>query len=47
VVPRPDLASQEVLETYEYDERGTVRIEIENRTAGYRRRYQLTPSKPE
>jgi molecular chaperone DnaK (HSP70) len=44
VVPRPDLASQEVLETYEYDERGIVRIEIENRTAGYRRRYQLTPT---
>lgn len=46
VVPRPDLSSQEVLETYEYDDEGIVCIEIENRTAGYRRRYQLNPAKP-
>jgi len=43
VVPRPDLSAQEVLETYEYDAEGRVHVEIENRTAGYRRRYRLSP----
>jgi len=43
VVPRPDLSSQEVLEIYEYDAEGIVHVEIENRTAGYRRSYRLDP----
>ena len=38
---RPDLSSQEVIETYEYDPAGVIRIDIENRTAAYRRTYRL------
>jgi len=46
VVPveaRPDLSTQEVTETYGYDEEGKVRVEIENRTAGYSRVFHLGP----
>jgi molecular chaperone DnaK (HSP70) len=39
----PELSSQEIVETYEYDERGLVRVEIENRTSGYRKRFALEP----
>jgi molecular chaperone DnaK (HSP70) len=38
---RPDLSSQEVIENYEYDPAGIIRVEIENRTSGYRRMYRL------
>ncbi|MGE5839831.1 MAG: Hsp70 family protein [Deltaproteobacteria bacterium] len=38
-----DVSSQEVTEAYEYDEEGIVRVEIENKTAGYKRRYTLAP----
>jgi len=38
---RPDLSSQEVIETYEYDPAGIIRVEIENRTSGYHRKYSL------
>jgi molecular chaperone DnaK (HSP70) len=40
---RPDLAGQEVRETYRYDPQGIVQVEIENCTAGYRRRFRLEP----
>jgi len=39
----PDLSSQEVVETYDYDTQGIVHVEIENRTSGYRRHFRLTP----
>jgi molecular chaperone DnaK (HSP70) len=39
----PELSSQEVVETYEYDEQGLVRVEIENRTSGYRKVFTLEP----
>jgi len=38
---RPDLSSQEIVETYEYDPAGIIRVEIENRTSGYHRIYRL------
>lgn len=43
VEPRPDLYFQEVVETYDYDTRGIIQVEIENRTAGYRKLYKLEP----
>jgi molecular chaperone DnaK (HSP70) len=43
VEPRPDLFSQEVVETYDYDAQGIIRVEIENRTAGYRKLFKLEP----
>ena len=39
----PELSSQEVVETYEYNDQGLVRVEIENRTSGYRRLFTLEP----
>ncbi len=39
----PDLSSQEVVETYDYDTQGIVHVDIENRTSGYRRQFRLTP----
>ncbi|MGD2009523.1 MAG: Hsp70 family protein, partial [Desulfobacterales bacterium] len=39
----PELSSQEVVETYDYNTQGIVHVEIENRTAGYRRHFRLTP----
>jgi molecular chaperone DnaK (HSP70) len=39
----PELSSQEVVETYDYDTQGIVHVEIENLTAGYRRHFRLTP----
>jgi len=39
----PELSSQEVTETYEYDEQGLIRVEIENRTSGYRKHFNLGP----
>jgi molecular chaperone DnaK (HSP70) len=39
----PELASQEVVETYEYNDQGLVRVEIENRTSGYRKLFTLEP----
>jgi molecular chaperone DnaK (HSP70) len=38
-----DLSSQEVVETYEYNEQGVILVEIENRTSGYRRLFNLGP----
>ncbi|MFH2005533.1 MAG: Hsp70 family protein [bacterium] len=38
---RPDLADHEILETYTYEPDGIIRVEIENRTAGYRRVFSL------
>ena len=39
----PELSSQEVVETYAYDAQGLIRVEIENRTSGYRRLFNLGP----
>ncbi len=39
----PELSSQEVIETYEYNEQGLIRVEIENRTSGYRKLFNLGP----
>ena len=38
---RLDLSSQEVVEIYEYDPAGIIRVDIENRTSGYHRTYRL------
>jgi molecular chaperone DnaK (HSP70) len=43
VEPRPDLCSQEILETYQYDREGIIRVQIENRTSGYKKRFTLGP----
>lgn len=40
----PELSSQEIIETYEYNERGLVCVEIENRTSGYRKAITLEPA---
>ena len=39
----PELSSQEVVETYAYDAHGLIRVEIENRTSGYRKLFNLGP----
>jgi molecular chaperone DnaK (HSP70) len=39
----PDLSSQEVIEIYEYNAQGLIRVEIENRTSGYRKLFNLGP----
>lgn len=36
---RPDLAGQEIRETYTYDPQGIITIQIENCNAGYRRKF--------
>jgi molecular chaperone DnaK (HSP70) len=41
VESRPDLLSQEITETYEYDLEGRIRVSIENRTSGYRKVFDL------
>lgn len=41
VQSRPDLAGQEVLETYTYDRSGMVRVQIHNRTSEYGQDYTL------
>lgn len=41
VESRPDLLSQEVTEVYSYDSDGRIRVSIENRTAGYRKTFDL------
>ncbi|PKN30435.1 MAG: Hsp70 family protein [Deltaproteobacteria bacterium HGW-Deltaproteobacteria-21] len=41
VESRPDLLSQEVTETYSYEPDGRIRVAIENRTAGYRKVFDL------
>jgi len=41
---RPELFSQEVVETYSYDDLGVIQVEIENRTTGYRRNFTLKPA---
>jgi molecular chaperone DnaK (HSP70) len=40
----PELSPQEIVEKYDYDIEGIVQVEIENRSAGYRRRFRLTPA---
>ncbi|RJR40688.1 MAG: Hsp70 family protein [Desulfobacteraceae bacterium] len=41
VESRPDLLNQEVTETYAYEPDGRIRVAIENRTAGYRKVFDL------
>jgi len=41
VEERPDLLEQEVIETYSYDGKGMIHVEIENRTGGYSRLFKL------
>jgi molecular chaperone DnaK (HSP70) len=43
VETRPDLCSQDVVETYQYDREGIVRVQIENRTSGYEKFFTLGP----
>jgi molecular chaperone DnaK len=38
---RDHLQSEEIVETYRYFPDGTIRVQIENRTRGYRRDYVL------
>ena len=40
---KPNLSSQTVIETYQYDAEGIIRVEIENQTCGYRRLFTLGP----
>ena len=42
VISRPDLASQEVTETYFYDCRGIITVEVENLSARYKKTYILS-----
>lgn len=42
VVSRPDLATQEVTETYSYDSRGMISVEVENLSAQYKKTYILS-----
>ncbi len=42
VTSRPDLASQEVTETYSYDCRGIMTVEFENLSEGYKKTYVLS-----
>jgi len=42
VVSRPDLAAQEVTETYSYDSRGIISVEVENLSAHYKKTYLLS-----
>ena len=39
----PGVSSQEVTETYEYNEQGIIQVEIENKTSGYKRLFTLGP----
>jgi molecular chaperone DnaK (HSP70) len=39
----PGACSQEVTEAYEYNEEGIIRVEIENKTSGYKRLFTLGP----
>jgi molecular chaperone DnaK (HSP70) len=40
------VSAQEVTETYEYNEEGIIRVEIENKTSGYKRLFTLGPKAP-
>jgi len=42
VISRPDLAAQEVTETYSYDSRGIITVEVENLSAQYKKTYILS-----
>jgi len=42
VISRPDLATQEVTETYSYDSRGIITVEVENVSAHYKKTYILS-----
>jgi len=42
VTSRPDLATQEVTETYSYDSRGIITVEVENLSAQYKKTYILS-----
>ncbi len=42
VISRPDLATQEVTETYSYDSRGIITVEVENLSAQYKKNYILS-----
>ncbi len=41
ITERPELADQEVVEIYVYGRDGIIRVEIENRSGGYCRKYTL------
>jgi len=42
VISRPDLAAQEVTETYSYDARGIITVAVENVSAHYKKTYILS-----
>ena len=42
VTSRPDLAAQEVTETYSYDSRGIITVAVENLSAQYKKTYILS-----
>ena len=42
VISRPDLATLEVTETYSYDSRGIITVEVENLSAQYKKTYILS-----
>ncbi len=39
----PALSSEEVTETYEYNEQGIIQVQIENKTSGYKKLFTLGP----
>ncbi|MBN1607057.1 MAG: Hsp70 family protein [Polyangiaceae bacterium] len=39
---RPEFLAEEIVEHYEYGQDGTITVEIENSTRGYRRRYVMS-----
>lgn len=41
---KPHLAAHEILETYSYDRKGMIRVEIANLTGGYKRVFTIEPT---
>ena len=41
---RPDLAGNEIVETYFYDTEGMIHLTIENLTHGYKKVYTIGPA---
>ena len=42
----PEVSSQEITETYEYNEQGIIQVEIENKNSGYKKLFTLGPKSP-
>ena len=42
----PEVSSQEITETYECNEQGIIQVEIENKSSGYKKLFNLRPKSP-